>query len=72
MFKYMYVSDRGEEFEVGHMETSHLLNVIAHHKRQLETLEWIKESYEFQGTLKKQIKRLEDTLELLVEELVTR
>jgi len=39
--KTVYVSDRNQEFFLDQMETSHLLNAIAHHRKQMETITWI-------------------------------
>jgi hypothetical protein len=38
----VYISDRGDPFEVASMETSHLMNVIGHHLHQIETLSKLK------------------------------
>lgn len=37
----IYVSDRGDEFQLEDMAPSHLLNAIRHHKDQINTLDWI-------------------------------
>jgi hypothetical protein len=33
-----YVSDTGKEFQLAEMTSSHIINVIAHHTKQLEAL----------------------------------
>lgn len=33
-----YVADTGKEFQLADMSSSHILNVIAHHSKQLEVL----------------------------------
>ena len=41
--KMVYTADTGREFALDQMSSSHLLNVIAHHRRQYDTLKWILE-----------------------------
>ena len=40
--QFVYVSDRGQEFEIDEMQSSHLLNAINHHHTQFHTVEMIK------------------------------
>jgi hypothetical protein len=41
--KPAYLSDRGDLFQVDEMEPTHLLNAIAHHRKQMQTLDHILE-----------------------------
>lgn len=71
----VYVSDRGDEFELDQMEPSHLINVLKHHRAQRECLENIIEmrglakSHTHLGT---RIKRLIETENALIDELMRR
>lgn len=60
----VYRSDRGDRFKVTTMETSHLINVISHHRTQIETLRAL-------GMLKA-TQVLEDVIAVLTKELRTR
>jgi hypothetical protein len=33
--KVTYISDRGQEFEIDEMQSSHLMNAIHHHQKQI-------------------------------------
>lgn len=74
--KPIYVTDRGDKYEVEEMESSHLLNAINHHRTQINTLDWILDQT---GTdaVKNQFLHLRrislhTTVEALVKELRTR
>lgn len=41
--KPIYVSDRGDEYQLDEMEPTHLLNAINHHRKQIDTIDWILE-----------------------------
>ena len=74
--KPIYVSDRGEEFQLEDMEPGHLLNVIKHHKAQMNTIDWAmewsnKDVVEFTNLHHRRL-NLYNTLEALVKELATR
>lgn len=72
--KPIYVSDRGDEFEVEDMESSHLLNAINHHRTQIDTIDWILEQTGGTDAQKNQLLHLRrislhNTVEALVKEL---
>ena len=74
--KPVYISDRGDEFQVDEMESSHLLNAINHHRTQISTIDWIMESLskdknDFTNLHLRRI-NLHTTVEALVKELLTR
>lgn len=41
--KPIYISDRGDQYTVEEMDSSHLLNAINHHRTQIATIDWILE-----------------------------
>lgn len=67
-----YIADTGKEFETTEMSDSHLLNTIGHHLKQLETLEFIERYVTPPHHLKKRRQALEETIQILTEELATR
>lgn len=67
-----YVADTGKEFETTEMADSHLLNVIVHHMKQIETLEFIERFVTPPHHLKKRRELLLETVQILTEELATR
>jgi len=74
--KPIYVSDRGEEFQLEEMEPSHLLNVIKHHRAQINTVDWVmdqldKDKTDFTNLHYRRI-NLYNTIEALLQELATR
>lgn len=74
--KPIYVSDRGEEFQLEEMEPSHLLNVIKHHRAQINTVDWAmdqldKDKTDFTNLHYRRI-NLYNTIEALLQELATR
>ena len=62
--KFVYVSDRGQEFEVDEMATSHLLNALNHHHTQLHTVANCINRRKEQG---KDVENLVERREALVE-----
>lgn len=72
----IYVSDRGDEFQLENMEPSHLLNAINHHKTQIETLDWILEQTGTDAEKNQMLHlrriSLHTTVEALVKELRNR
>ena len=40
----IYLSDRGDKYEISDMEISHLVNVIGHHQTQLHTLQILRDT----------------------------
>jgi hypothetical protein len=74
--KPVYISDRGDSFNVEDMESSHLLNAINHHRKQIGTIDWILEMGDLDSD-KNQMLHLRrislfDTIEALIKELRTR
>lgn len=74
--KPIYISDRGEEFQLEEMEPSHLLNVIKHHRAQINTVDWAmdqldKDKTDFTNLHYRRI-NLYNTIEALLQELATR
>ena len=74
MIKRQYVSNRGEAYDIEDMESSHILNVITLHKKQLETLNWIIDQYDSESmeSILKQVSQIEETILELIEELASR
>lgn len=72
----IYVSDRGDEFQLEDMAPSHLLNAINHHKTQIETLDWILEQTGTDAEKNQMLHlrriSLHTTVEALVKELRNR
>jgi len=74
--KPVYISDRGDTFDVEEMEASHLLNAINHHRTQIGTIDWILEMGD-PDSRKNQMLHLRrinlfTTIEALIKELRTR
>lgn len=71
----LYITDRGDEFQINEMEPSHLLNAINHHRTQVDTVDWIlensKESEDLNNLHRRRI-NLYNTVEALVKELKSR
>lgn len=67
-----YIADTGKEFEVSEMADSHLLNVIVHHHRQVQALEFIDRYTSPPHHLKKRKDQLLETIQILTAELQTR
>ena len=70
-----YTTDRGIEMELAEMESSHLLNAIAHHRNQVETIKFakgvVREGTDLNNLDNRQAD-LEDTIEMLCAELASR
>ena len=71
--KPIYISDRGDQYTVEEMESSHLLNAINHHRTQIATIDWILDLGD-PDSRKNQMLHLRrinlfTTIEALVEEL---
>lgn len=67
-----YVADTGKEYEVAEMADSHLLNTIAHHIKQIEALARCEAYVHPPHHLKKRRELLEETVQILTEELAKR
>jgi hypothetical protein len=67
-----YQADTGKEFEVSDMASSHILNVIGHHMRQVETLDFIERYASPPHHLGSRKELLLETITILAEELQTR
>lgn len=74
--KPIYVSDRGDEYQVEEMEPSHLLNAINHHRKQIDTIDWILSQSDSDAKRNQMLHlrriSLFTTVEALVKELRTR
>lgn len=73
----VYISDRGDEFQLDEMAPSHLLNAINHHRTQINTLDWVIDQCGGPDADKNQLLHLRrislhSTVEALVKELRTR
>jgi len=72
----VYVSDRGQEFQLEDMQPTHLLNAIDHHRKQIATLDWILEQTgnDNEKNQMLHLRRISlcTTVEALVKELRTR
>ena len=69
----LYRTDAGKVLAVTEMATSHLMNAIAHHQKQVVVLEDILEEYEGDtGYIKARKANLEETIVILQEELIER
>lgn len=73
----IYVSDRGEEFTISEMKTSHIINVLAHHVRQVVTLQKIVEAFkherpQFAGGFQPHLREINDMIDMLSNELIIR
>lgn len=68
-----YRSDGGQQFHVADMATSHLINAIGHHNKQLVVLADI--MHDYSGDLlfiKQRREDLEETIDVLTAELIER
>ena len=63
----IYKSDRGDEYEVSEMDTSHLINVLGHHLTLIATLESLNRS-----ELRTRVHMLQKVVQVLTHELVKR
>ena len=63
----VYRSDRGDEYEVSEMDTSHLVNVLGHHLAQIKTLENLN-----RPGLRDRVHMLQKIVQVLTHELVKR
>lgn len=72
--KATYVSDTGKEFELCEMTSSHIINVIAHHQKQLGVLETIPvlTNLPEQENVNARIRDMRETIDELYRELVSR
>ncbi len=71
--KQKYRSDSGHTTFVERMTTSHLINAIGHHNRQLDTLADIMQNYTGDLVFIKQRREdLEETVDVLTDELIER
>jgi hypothetical protein len=74
--KPIYVTDRGDEFDIEDMKASHLLNALNHHKTQINTVDWLIDQYAETTTnisnLHYRRISLHNTVEALAKELLTR
>lgn len=66
--RVIYTSDRGDRYEVSKMETSHLINAIGHHLRQIQTLRAVPPRI----NVGDRIRVLDEVILVLHEELETR
>lgn len=64
-----YVTDRGIEMQLSDMEDAHIINAIAHHKKQIQVLE---ESPVKSTSILFRISALNDTVASLYYELADR
>jgi hypothetical protein len=67
-----YIADTGKEFEVSDMTDSHLLNAICHHLKQIDGLEVCEKYASPPHHLIKRRELLQQTVQILAEELQTR
>ena len=68
----IYISDRGDEYEITTMEISHLVNVIGHHQTQLHTLQILHDSGYPHPSLQKRQKMIHQVTTILAHELMQR
>lgn len=76
--KFVYISDRGQEFEINEMGSSHLLNAINHHGKQVvvvkEAIEYARDPDDRFRLEQDQVRNLMDRqegLEETIHELLT-
>lgn len=67
-----YVADTGKKFDVSKMSASHLLNVITHHLKQVDTLDFVMQFVNPPHHLLARKGDLLDTIRDLTEELAKR
>lgn len=74
--KAFYVTDRGDSHQIDEMEVSHLMNAINHHRKQINTIDWILEdstkSYRDFNYIHRRRMGLFNTVEALINELMVR
>lgn len=70
--QFVYVSDRGQEFEIDEMQSSHLLNAINHHNTQWCTIEEMLNANGANTNLRERQVELENTIAELQTELANR
>ena len=64
----IYLSDRGDKYEISDMEISHLVNVIGHHQEQIRALQQLFPH----PKQRERMRMLEKVIALLAEELTER
>ena len=69
--EFIYTSDRGDNYEVSNMETSHLVNVIGHHRTQIATLRGLYQDHPHPALLHR-VTMLENVIDVLADELIQR
>lgn len=67
----VYVSDRGQEFELSEMTASHLINAIAHHMKQVDVVDSCLSVFN-NDLLRRRLNNLNDTISTLKLELSKR
>lgn len=74
--KFVYESDRGQEFEIDEMASSHLMNAINHHENQFQVVFGILKGGEYdplhQRNLEARMQELQSTINALSQELASR
>ena len=73
--KPIYISDRGDQYQLEEMEPTHLMNAINHHRKQVDTIDWCLETLADLTDLSNLHYRritLVNTIEALVTELLKR
>lgn len=68
----VYLSDRGVEFDVDEMQSSHILNVLNHHHDQLGVLSAMQDKYPDNTHIAKRISNMERVITILELELASR
>jgi len=73
--KIVYVTDRGQEFEVARMTATHIMNTLAHIQKQIDALsavQIVEGASERDVNIRKRISSLIEAQHLLYEELARR
>ena len=65
---FVYVSDRGQEFEIEEMQSSHLMNAIHHHQKQYRVVNDILTGGNYAVG---QMENLQERMEALGETIIT-
>lgn len=68
----VYLADSGKEFDVQHMQSSHLLNVLAHHRKQVIELEEIAGGSVSGEFIARRLEGMNQTIRILQNELASR
>lgn len=72
----LYRTDRDEVLAVSDMSSSHLLNAINHHNKQIDTISFLKDTLEFSDEagerLEERGRDLINTISVLANELASR